>query len=501
MFQKGYTYNDILLTPRYSEVMSRREVKLESKLTPKITLKIPLISSNMDTVTEASMAISMAKAGGLGIIHRYCTGDEQCQMVRQVKQATSYLIRNPSTCSENTSVKETERMMNERKVGCLLVVRPRTDQRADEFELMGIVTRRDLLRASICNNAGTENTDGDVKVPQIMTARTVNVEWSDDFDYDAAYRICIESRLEQLPVLKGGSLYGLVTLKDLAAKLRCDTSPSSRLLDRDGRLMVGAAIGVHDSDLDRAAAIVDAGCDLICVDVAHGHHQLCGNMIRRLRLKFGDMIEIMAGNVVTPEGVQYLADAGADTIRVGVGGAAVCTTRGQTGNGLPQFSAVLECSERARALGVTVISDGGHCGQVGNLVKALAAGASACMLGKMLAGTTESPGLPVIRDGQKVKVVRGMAGLMANLSRSERNRDTRDHTDMTPEGVEGYVPFKGEVAGVLTQLCGGIRSGLSYQGCHTITELHRLLASELLRFTVMTSSGREESGNHGIKPF
>lgn len=468
MFTKAYSYNDILLIPRYSEILSRGNVDLSSKLTPKITLKIPIISSNMDTVTESEMAIEMAKNGGLGIIHRYNTIAEQAKMVKTVKRAINYVIEDPMTCTIDTRVSMAEKLMTENKIGCLLVV-------STESLIEGIVTRRDLLKRSLFKN--------DVNVELIMTPKSQLITVSSGQDAKLLLKICLENGIENLPILDtNNTLKGLVTLKDLQTK-------DGYLTDQKGRLIVGAAVGVTGDYLERTAELVKNGCDLVCVDVAHGHHSLAGEAVRAIKERFD--IEVMAGNVVTAEGVQYLANCGADCIKIGIGPAGVCTTRRQTGNGYPQFSAVLDCAQMARNLGVTVISDGGHCGSIGNLVKALSAGANACMLGNMLSGTTESPGRVFYRENQKYKIIRGMAGTMANLNREKEI--------VTAEGIEAYIPFKGDVKSILDQIAGGVRSGLSYQGCSNVLELHELLRTEKIKFCILTSGGREESGKHGVK--
>jgi len=496
MFVKGYSYNDILLVPRFSEVRSRSRVNLESHLTPKITLKMPIISSNMDTVTESEMAITMAKNGGLGIIHRYCTIEEQVDMVKRVKRATNYIVEHPFTCSPDTTVEEAKKIMNENKIGCLLVISYDNTSNSDLSKafLVGIMTRRDLQKVLLFNESDRVS----LTVNQIMPTNLYKFDIDKHgLNNELMLKICLEHAIENLPLVNSiNQIRGLVTLKDL---MSFQNGESMSLLDSKGRLICGAAIGVHGDYQERAEALINAGCDILCIDVAHGHHLLCGDAVKLVKDRFPDT-EIIAGNVATPEGVEYLAKCGTNSVKIGVGNGGICITRGQTGCGYPQFSAVLECSQKARELGISIIADGGHKGSCGNLVKALAAGANACMLGGMLAGTSESPGLTVVRDGQKCKIIRGMAGRLANLSRHVKTQDDRDLVNMTPEGVEGYIPFKGEVSGVLEQFKGGIRSGLSYQGCHQINELHDLLAKGELKFAVMTSSGRAESGSHGITP-
>lgn len=468
------TFDDVLLVPKYSEIRSRSAVTTATRITPEIQLQIPIISSNMDTVTEASMAIEMARAGGMGIIHRFLTIERQVAEVSRVKRAESFLVSDPVTSLATTPLVEAMDFMQQRECSGLVVV--------DEAgKLVGILTHRDLDLAD--DFSGT--------VASLMTPRERMVTGDPKISRDEARRLLHQHRIEKLPLIdESGKLVGLITARDiLKAKLHPSASKDQR-----GRLRVGAALGVRHDDLDRAERLLAAGCDMLVVDIAHGHSDLAINMVRDLSKRFPG-VQIMAGNVVTPEGVADLAQAGAHSIKVGVGSGSICTTRIVAGSGYPQLSALMECAPAAEKHGVTIISDGGT-RTSGDLTKALAAGAHCAMLGSLLAGTNEAPGASVVRDGRRYKVVRGMASLTANVGRKEVDTGTvRDDEweKVVPEGVEAVVPHRGPVKDILHLLVGGLRSGMTYSGAHTLQELR-----ELAEFSRITGAGITESRHHDV---
>jgi IMP dehydrogenase len=466
---KSYSYDDILIVPKYSNITSRNQISLESKLTKNITLKIPIISANMDTITEDKMAIALAKLGGLGIIHRYCSIEEQVQMVKNVKRYTNYIIEHPYVLNVND-------ILEEPLDKSYLVV-------DNAGILCGIISKRDILTNQYITKSN--------KVSEIMNKKVIKIAVEDSDNEEFVIRILLDHKIEKLPIVDNNfKLKGLITLRDILYRTK---NKHIALLDDKHRLMVGAAVGVKDDYLDRTKALVEAGCDIICVDVAHGHHELCGNAVKEIK-KIYPHLPVIAGNVCTPEGVEYLHKCGADVVKVGIGGGSICITRVQTGCGYPQFDAVVQCAKKAKELGITVIADGGHSGKSGNIFKAICAGACASMLGGMLAGTDETPGEIVIKNHKKMKMIRGMAGRWANMNRKHRTGEKIDLEKMVPEGVEGYVPYKGEVKDVIQQLCGGIKSGMSYVGCNSIDELR----GTEVRYVIITHSGKMESGSHDI---
>ena len=480
---KSYTYDDVLIKPKYSDVMSRKDVCVNSFLTPNLTLKLPIISSNMDTITEDRMAIAMAKSGGLGIIHRYCSIQQQVDMVKKVKRYTNHFIESPYMITPDTTIYDAIRTMEENKVGSLLVMK--------SVDLVGILTTRDIKRYTIMP-------DNQVFVKDFMTTDLItyilenNITEVDDKNI---LKLCLDNRIEQVPILNNSNkLIGLVTLKDLLYRTGQDKY-SKFNTDRHKQLVVGAAVGVVGDYIERARALIIAGVNILCVDVAHGHHKLCGDAVKALKGEFPDM-DVIAGNVCSADGVHFLVDAGADCIKVGIGPGGICITRKQTGCGVPQLTAVLECATAASERGVTIIADGGHNGTIGNIFKALCAGSSASMLGGMLSGTLETPGQVFTKLDKKVKLIRGMAGVISNYNKGEKlGTDNKSLNTMTPEGVEGYVTFKGPVKDILQQIEGGIRSGLSYVGCHRLLDIK----PNEIEFVYITSNGLKESGSHGIK--
>ena len=436
----------------------------------------------MDTVTEARMAIAMSRNGGIGILHRFMSLEEQVQMVKDVKRSESYIVEHPYVISPSASISELRSLMRSKGVGSFLVTQ---DGKTDGL-VLGIVTTRDLrfkLDSSPLN------------VGDVMTKREALI--FGDFETiskDLAKDLMERHRIEKLPLLdKSGFLRGLITSKDIEPRYQ-DENLIFRSLDAKGRLLVGAAIGVKDGDLDRAQRLVEAGADVLVIDVAHGHSDLAIDMTKAVRARLPH-VDIISGNVATGEGALALAKAGANGIKVGVGPGSICTTRIVTGCGVPQLSAVAECALALEQYdpSLTVIADGGITAS-GDIVKALSAGADTVMLGNMLAGTDESPGETLYKNGRKVKVIRGMAGIGSVASKREREFGrSSDIFDVVPEGVEGVVNYRGPVDAVLRNLCGGIASGLSYCGVTRIYDLRTVVD-----FVRITQSAQRESGAHDI---
>ena len=480
--QKGLTFDDVLLVPKRSPVSSRKDVDTSTWLTPRIRLKIPVISANMDTVTETAMAIAMARSGGIGIIHRFMSTAAQARQVQQVKRAEGFIVEDPYAISENASIREAAALMQEYDVGGLVVTNGRS-------KLVGLITQRDLFLAP----------DEELQVQDVMTMPDRIVSVGPDVSLDEARAILYEHRLEKLPVLDDeGNLKGLITAQDVTKTARYPEAAK----DERGRLQVGAAIGVSSREIGRAEALLEAGADVLVLDIAHGHADHAIEMLQMLRRRYPEA-QLIAGNVASAQGARDLAEAGASAIKVGIGPGSICTTRIVTGFGVPQLTAIMDSVAGVRELGrpVPVIADGGI-RTSGDMVKALAAGASTVMIGSLFAGSEEAPGAPVIRNGQKVKVVRGMASLGAAMGRQEADKtvhdesaeDQEDWDKVVPEGVEAVVPYRGHVSEILYQLVGGLRSGLSYGGAFTIDELQ-----EKAEFIEISPAGVRESGSHDVR--
>ena len=473
---EGLTFDDVLLVPQRSSIVSRSAVNTGARLTRRLSLAIPIVSANMDTVTESGMAIVMARLGGLGIIHRFMRADRQAADVARVKRADSYVVEAPATIAPTATVAMARAKMTAEGIGGLLVV--------DAVgRLLGMLTSRDILLLP----------DSPAAVETVMTPRAKLFTAAAGMDLEAARRLLHEHRIEKLPLLDAQDrVQGLITTQDI---IKLQQHPLATK-DGKGRLRVGAAIGVRPDDLDRAAACVGAGADVLVVDIAHGHSEHALQMVRRLKQQFPE-VEVVGGNVATAAGVRDLAEAGADAVKVGVGSGSICITRVVTGFGVPQLTAVMDCAEAARAVGVPLIADGGV-RTSGDLTKALAAGADTVMIGGLLAGTEESPGASVIREGRRYKVVRGMASLSANVERKAMEQggdvDAGEWERVVPEGVEAVVPYRGAAADVLHQLVGGLRSGLSYAGATSIAELQQ--NAEFIR---ISSAGVRESGAHDVQ--
>lgn len=473
--ETGLTFDDVLLAPKRSAIRSRGDVQTSSLLVSDIRLSIPIISANMDTVTEAAMAIAMAQAGGIGILHRFMSITRQVEMVRRVKRAEGFVVEHPVTIRAEASLAEARQTMVDSLIGGLVVV----DQ---EGHLLGMLTARDILLA----------VESDLQVKDLMTPRDNLVVAPVDEALDSARLKLHSHRIEKLPLVDAqGRVMGLITAQDI---VKLQEHPQATK-DAKGRLRVGVAMGVRPDDLNRAAACIEEGADVVVVDVAHGHAEHVLEMIRQLKRRFPGTA-VIGGNVATAQGVQDLAQAGADAVKVGVGSGSICITRIVTGFGIPQLTAVSDCAQAGLELGIPIISDGGTRNS-GDMVKALAAGASTVMIGSLLAGTDESPGASVIREGRRYKVVRGMASLSANVSRKEIDQGELDLSEferVVPEGVEALVPHRGAATETLHQLVGGLRSALSYAGAASIEELW-----EKAEFVRITSAGEKESAAHDIK--
>lgn len=475
--REGLTFNDVLLEPKYSDIATRKALNTETQLSRRLSLNIPIISSNMDTVTEAPMAARMAELGGIGIIHRFLTIEDQVRAVSRVKRSHNFVIADPVTISVGSTYADVRQAMAHHHVTSLLVVD--ANQR-----LCGIVTPRDLL---------FEDRE-DAPIEELMTPfeRLICKQLGPDerIDFEEAKQIFRQHRLEKLPLIDvDRQIKGLVTVKDIEKRLQYPNA----VKDSRGRLLVGAAIGVKNDYLERTQALIKAGVDVLVIDIAHGHSRYLIETLEHVKSEFPD-VDVIAGNVATPAGTRDLIAAGADAIKVGIGGGSTCSTRIVTGSGVPQLTAILECCAVAKAAGIPVIGDGGVRNS-GDMVKALAAGASSVMLGGLLAGCEESPGLTRIKDGQKIKVYRGMASFDAALNRQTAEKGYQvDLDDYVPEGVETVIPYKGHVREIIAQLMGGVRSGMSYLGAHTIGEMET--NAEFIR---MSGAGWNESTPHALR--
>lgn len=473
----GLTFDDVLLVPKYSTIKSRKDAETATKLTKNIELSIPIISANMDTVTEGEMAIAMAREGGIGIIHRFMSLEAQSAQVSKVKRTESILIEHPYTLSESATVSDAERFMNERNVGGILIV-------SNTGKLKGIVTSRDMRFQE----------DGRVPITEIMTKRKDLVVAPRKTSIEEARKIMHNTKIEKLPLVdKEDRLAGLITAKDILKRKQFPNSTK----DAKGRLRVGAAVGVKGDYLDRARELEKVEADVLVLDIAHGHSLHAMEAIKKIK-KTVD-IPLIAGNVATKEGTLELIRAGADSVKVGVGSGSICITRIITGSGVPQLTALADCAEVARSHGVTMIADGGIRNS-GDITKALVAGADSVMVGSLLAGTDESPGEIVYRGNYRYKVTRGMASAAARRDQLARSGNAEpstaelDLTDYVPEGVEAIVPYKGSAVNVVRQLSGGLRSGLSYCGAVNVEELRANA-----EFIKITDVGLKESMPHDVK--
>ncbi len=454
------TYDDVLLLPKRSSVASRMDVNLATKLTQNIELNIPLISANMSTVTESAMAIALAQEGGFGIIHRNMSIEREVEEVEKVKRSENTIIEKPFTITANETIEKAMAVIEKHKVSGLVVV--------NEYkQVTGILTNRDLLFET-----------GGKFVADVMTRNVVTAHFSST----SAEQIELmkKHKIEKIPLVdENNVLKGLVTARDILKKKK---HPNA-CRDAKGRLRVGAAIGIRGDYQERTTALMHAETDVIAVDVAHGHMERVLEIVKWLKTNYD--CEVIAGNVATREGTRDLIEAGADAVKAGVGPGSICTTRINAGTGVPQLTAVMDCAEEAKKFEVPVIADGGI-KTPGDAVKALAAGANTCMLGNLFAGTDESPGRIIFRNGKRFKMYHGMSSWTALQGLKE--------SDRTPEGVESMVPYKGSVREVMANLLGGIRSGMSYSNAHTIPELY-----QNAEFIKITNSGLRESLPHDVE--
>ena len=469
----GLTYDDVLLIPAYSEVLPK-EVELKTKFSRNIELNIPFVTAAMDTVTEASMAIAIAREGGIGVIHKNMTIEEQARQVAIVKRAENGMIYDPVTIRRGSTVKDALDMMHDYHIGGIPVV-------DDENHLVGIVTNRDLRFERHM----------DKKIDEVMTSENL-VTTHIQTDLIAAAAILQENKIEKLPVVDNENhLVGLITYKDIT---KAKDKPMA-CKDAKGRLRVAAGVGVTVDTLDRARALVEAGADAIVIDTAHGHSKGVVEKLHQVKAAFPD-VDVVVGNVATGAAAKYLVENGADGVKVGIGPGSICTTRVVAGVGVPQLSAVYDVYSALQGTGVPLIADGGL-RYSGDVVKALAAGGSCVMIGSLVAGTEESPGDTIIFNGRKFKSYRGMGSLEAMEQKNgSKDRyfqsDTKDAKKLVPEGIAGRVPYKGTVQEVIYQLMGGLRSGMGYCGAANIEKLHGA------KFTRITNAGVLESHPHDI---
>ena len=470
-FGEGLTFDDVLLVPAYSEVLPR-EVDTSSHITKDIVLNIPMLSAAMDTVTEANLAIALAREGGIGILHKNMSIDQQVEQVRKVKRSESGMIIDPVTLHEDAIIEDALKLMRENRIGGIPIV-----DRSNK--LVGILTNRDLRF----------ETNRKKKVKEVMTSENL-VTAPEGTDLRKAEKILQNYKIEKLPVVKkNGQLMGLITYRDI---LQLQSFPNSAK-DEFGRLRVGAALGITKDMLDRTAALQQIGVDVVCLDSAHGHTKGVIDSLRLIRKNFKH-IRIIAGNVATASGAKALAEAGADGVKVGIGPGSICTTRIVAGAGVPQITAIMEASSALKKMNVPVIADGGI-RYTGDMVKALAAGASTVMMGSIFAGVEESPGETIIYEGRKFKQYRGMGSIGAmQLGSSDRYfQDVEDGIKkLVPEGIEGRVPFKGNLNEVVMQFVGGLRAGMGYCGANNIKSLQ---AAQFIR---ITNAGIKESHAHDV---
>jgi len=447
--QESLSFDDVLIEPRYSKIDSRKNISLKSRLTKNISLHLPLISSPMDTITESEMAIQMAINGGLGIIHRYNTIEQQVNMIKKVKRYLSFIIENPYTIYCNETVDNLLQRIKKDKVNSYIVI-----DTNDKF--VGLITKRDItshLTSGKLNN---------ILVSEIMNKNIITVD--KNITREDAIIIMNKNKIEKLPVIENDLVKGLIIYKNL---LEYQINKDKYSLDKDGKLLVGAAVGIVDDYLERAKQLIDAGCNIICIDVANGFNKKVRLVIQEIK-KLG--IDIMAGNVCTSDGFYFLKDSGADCIRIGIGNGSICSTRLVTGIGSGQFTSLLKCRVVAREHNIGMISDGGHLGKDGNISKAFVVGADAMMLGKTLASTDETPGNIIYRNNRRVKCYRGMASAMAMMSKAEITNKEYNGIQ-NPEGADIEIEIKGPVKDILQRIESSIKSTMSYIGCETTDEL------------------------------
>ena len=472
--REGLTFDDVLLVPKFSDIVSRSQTDLTTQLSRNISINIPIISANMDTVTESTMAVTIAREGGIGIIHRFLTIQEEVDEVHKVKRAGSVIIENPYLINPEQTIQDAFKIMNEKQVSGLLV----TDSSS---KLIGILTERDVL---------FEPVDCSKLVKDLMTKDVVSAKLG--IDFQQAKEILKNNRIEKLPLTdEHNKIKGLITSQDIS---NLEKYPNASK-DEKGRPLVGAAVGVKGDFMQRTEALLDAGVDVIVVDIAHGHSENAINTVKNIKKAFPNC-ELIAGNVATAHGTEDLIKAGVDAVKVGVGSGSICITRVITGSGVPQLTAVLDCAKIGNEHNIPIISDGGT-RTSGDATKALAAGAHSVMIGGILGGTDESPGSTISKNGKRFKIYRGMASLGASLGRKSKDSGnaglTDDLNDYVAEGVEGMVPYRGSVTDIITQITGGIRSGLSYCGAHNIQQMQKNA-----EFIKISRAGFAESQPHDV---
>ncbi|MBM7705101.1 IMP dehydrogenase [Metabacillus iocasae] len=470
--KEGLTFDDVLLVPAKSEVLPK-DVDMSVELTETLKLKVPFISAGMDTVTEADMAIAMARQGGLGIIHKNMSIEQQAEQVDKVKRSESGVITDPFFLTPEHQVFDAEHLMGKYRISGVPIV-----NNSEEQKLVGILTNRDLRFIQ----------DYSIEIAEVMTKEDL-VTAPVGTTLDEAEKILQKYKIEKLPLVDdGGVLKGLITIKDIEKVIEFPNSAKDEL----GRLLVGAAVGVTADTMIRIDKLVKAGVDVVVVDTAHGHSQGVLNTVRQIRETY-PALNIIAGNVATAEGTRALIEAGANVVKVGIGPGSICTTRVVAGVGVPQITAVYDCATEGRKHGVPVIADGGI-KYSGDIVKALAAGGHTVMLGSLLAGTSESPGDTEIFQGRRFKVYRGMGSVGAMEQGSKDRYFQEDNKKFVPEGIEGRLPYKGPLADTLYQLVGGLRSGMGYCGTKNLQELR-----EEAQFVRMTGAGLRESHPHDVQ--
>ena len=468
---EGLAFDDVLVLPRYSEVLPR-EVVTRTKLTRNLEINVPILSAAMDTVTEGKMAISMARAGGIGFIHKNMSIERQAAEVKKVKRSESGMIKDPVTLRVSATLSEAMNAMKEYRIGGIPII-------DNDGKLVGILTNRDLRF----------QTDMSQLVDKVMTKHNL-ITAEVGTDLHKAMEILQQHRIEKLPVIdKDGFLKGLITYRDIQ---NVKNHPFA-CKDKFGRLMVGAAVGITSDTLDRVKALVAQDIDVLTLDTAHGHSKGVINELKKIKQHYPEL-QLVVGNIATGDAAKALVDAGADAVKVGVGPGSICTTRIIAGIGVPQLSAVIECAAAIKGSGVPVISDGGI-RYSGDIVKAIVAGADSIMAGSLFAGTDESPGETIIYEGRKVKSYRGMGSIdaMKDGSKDRYFQDAEEEiAKLVPEGIVGMVPFKGQLSEVMYQYIGGLRAGMGYCGAKTIAELQTAM------FTQITSSGIRESHPHDV---
>ena len=471
----GITFDDVLLKPRRSRVRSRKEVDTSTYFTRNIKLNIPLVSSPMDTVTEHSMAITLARLGGIGVIHRFTSIEKEVEEVKKVKRAENIVINDPYRISEDSTVGDVRKLMEDKGVSGLLVV-------DDGDRLKGIVTARDILFQP-----------DDKPVREVMTPRDKIIYARPGISFEEAKQLLWRYRIEKLPIVDDGwKIKGLITVSDIVKKIRYPDAAR----DEKGRLLVAAAVGIRGDYMERAEKLYEAEADALVIDVAHGHMERALEVVKELRKSFGEDIDIVAGNVATYEGAKDVIEYGSDAVRIGIGPGSTCTTRIVAGVGVPQLTAIMEAYKASKEYGVPIIADGGI-RKPGDVVKALAAGASTVMIGRLFTGTDEAPGPVILRNGKRYKMYRGMASFVARLGKEMRTSgkpvdDVAEYA-YTTEGVEAFVEYRGSVEDIVKRLVAGLRAGMSYLGAYNIEELR-----ENAEFIRVTDASVRESYPHDV---